>query len=424
MKIKTKRLNIIILALFITANFLLPLNSLAQTTTPRATGSDDTKILEQIDPEIQRLKEEIQKYQDQMSELEKQHRAYENSINIKRQEISNLKNQMELLDSSIKKTGLEAQTLELEVKKTDLEIANLQLEINLKEAEILSQKGNMADIIRAIDNQERKKSYLEILILKGNLGNFFKEVNELQVLEESLNEKLKTLSDFKSQLNEKKDNLSKRREQLDKLHQSLNTKNERLKIDKNVKNQILASTKGQETEFQKLLAEVKAEQAQINADIQNLEIQARKHLKETKGILASDKDFIWPVASRTITAYFHDPDYPYRYIFEHPGVDIGNTSQGTPVRTALSGYVARVKYDGTKQYAYILIIHTNGLSTVYGHISKPYIKEDDFVVQGEVIALSGGMPGTVGSGSLTTGPHLHFEVRLNGIPVDPLAYLP
>ena len=71
-----------------------------------------------------------------------------------------------------------------------------------------------------------------------------------------------------------------------------------------------------------------------------------------------------------------------------------------------------------------MIIHGDGLATVYGHVSAVYVTPDQYVTQGQAIGRSGGMPGGIGSGPFTTGPHLHFEVRLNGLPVDPEKYLP
>ena len=167
----------------------------------------------------------------------------------------------------------------------------------------------------------------------------------------------------------------------------------------------------------------------IDTEIVGLEKTVRQKLeeqeKEKSLQLLKGETLMWPVPKNTITAGFHDPAYPYRYIFEHPAIDI-RASMRTEVKAAASGYVAKARKDQncTGRYSYLMIIHANGLSTVYGHVNQIDVDEGQFVIQGQRIALSGGKPGTCGAGRLTTGAHMHFEVRLNGIPVDPLGYLP
>lgn len=185
----------------------------------------------------------------------------------------------------------------------------------------------------------------------------------------------------------------------------------------------MSQTRLSERKFQGLIAQIKDEQEQANAEIVSLEKEIRTSLARAQLLqsLGGDEMFLWSIGSRTITATFHDPDYPYRYLFEHPAIDIA-TPQGTAVKATKSGYVGRAK-DAGLGYSYIMLIHDDGYSSVYGHVSKINVQEDAFVVQGQTIGFSGGAPGTPGAGKLSTGSHLHFEIRKNGIPINPLDYL-
>ncbi|MDP2709540.1 MAG: M23 family metallopeptidase [bacterium] len=133
-------------------------------------------------------------------------------------------------------------------------------------------------------------------------------------------------------------------------------------------------------------------------------------------------NLIRPVSGQ-INFGFHDVKYPYRDLAgEHTGVDI-YTAQGTPVKAAGSGLVTEAFAGNDSQASNITIDHGNGLITRYVHLSRLDVKAGDSVKQGDAIGLSGGTPGTPGAGSLTNGPHLHFEILLNGALVDPEKYL-
>lgn len=168
----------------------------------------------------------------------------------------------------------------------------------------------------------------------------------------------------------------------------------------------------------------KREQSDIKAAISSAEAAFREKLTRLLGgeIELSNQEFIWPVPKNKVTSAFHDEAYPFKDIFAHTGVDI-RAKQGTPVSASNSGYVAKVVDGGKTGYSYIVVVHGDDITTVYGHLSRIDVKEGQRVSQGELLGLSGGSPGTAGAGKLTTGPHLHFELREKGQPVDPLTYL-
>jgi len=94
---------------------------------------------------------------------------------------------------------------------------------------------------------------------------------------------------------------------------------------------------------------------------------------------------------------------------------------GVPLRAAGPGFVVKTIRNGRYTGNAVFISHGD-LMTVYYHMSEVYVQTDQFVNSGEMIGLSGGAPGHPGAG-LSSGPHLHFEVRSDGIPVDPCLFL-
>jgi murein DD-endopeptidase MepM/ murein hydrolase activator NlpD len=133
--------------------------------------------------------------------------------------------------------------------------------------------------------------------------------------------------------------------------------------------------------------------------------------------------FRWPIEPKLgISAYFHDASYEERMGLIHEAIDIPTEDRSTAHAPA-DGTVATVADNGMG-YSYLVIEHDGGFATVYGHVSYFYVQEGDEVRAGQIVALTGGVPGERGAGRISTGPHLHFEVHKDGAPVDPLPYLP
>lgn len=110
-------------------------------------------------------------------------------------------------------------------------------------------------------------------------------------------------------------------------------------------------------------------------------------------------------------------NYGYRSRFGrmHYGIDL-KLQVGDTVRAAFSGKVRLTKYERRGYGYYVVVRHTNGMETVYGHLSRFLVKPDQYVKAGDPIALGGNT-------GRSTGAHLHFETRYLGIPINPAAII-
>jgi murein DD-endopeptidase MepM/ murein hydrolase activator NlpD len=113
-----------------------------------------------------------------------------------------------------------------------------------------------------------------------------------------------------------------------------------------------------------------------------------------------------PTPSRVVTSNFGS-----RWGRQHKGLDI-KVYIGDTIRAAFSGKVRIVRYEGGGYGNYVVIRHPNGLETIYGHLSKQLVKENENVRAGEPIGLGGNT-------GRSTGSHLHFETRLCGVALNP-----
>lgn len=411
LKNTNKKIVLITLLVFLTNLVILPVNA------------DDVQVLEN---EIADQKAKIKALENRLSD-------YRDKIKVKEQQSVTLKNQIGLFENQIEKTEIAIEINQGKINQTGLEIKKTEKEIIGKEEKIAKHKEQLSELIRRI-NKNDGLGYLEIFLLNSNLSDFFDEIESLSAVQNDLQITLNNIQTAKQQLAGYQTELELKKKGLETLKRQLNEEQSRLSDNKQDKEILLSQTKNSERTFKNLLAAAQREFSQANADIQTLEKKVREALERKKQLGGSLDDnpatLSWPSNGRQIVAYFHDPDYPYRkWIGEHPAVDIrtlinGVPSNGVAIHAAASGYVARAKNGGANGYSYVLLVHNGGISTVYGHLSRFDVQEDTYVVRGQQIGLSGGMPGTPGAGRFSSGPHLHFEVRLNGIPVNPLNYLP
>jgi len=205
---------------------------------------------------------------------------------------------------------------------------------------------------------------------------------------------------------------------------------------------VVASIKQQQAQLLTLRAQhaaaerrVAALEAQGQRELDAMEAQRVAVRQQLQELVAqslgahSSGHFMWPMEGVITqgfgcTSYFfepYDPSCPYRHF--HSGIDIA-ADYGTPVRAADGGFVHNYSMTCFWDSAllcgyghYIIVVHAGGFASLYGHLSNYAQVNGAEVVKGEII----GYEGSTGN---STGPHLHFEIDINGTPVNPLIYLP
>ncbi len=212
-------------------------------------------------------------------------------------------------------------------------------------------------------------------------------------------------------------------EEADAIREELEQVRVELDAQKAVREEIKKELDVRRAHWDSVLATAVEEQQEITDFIAAEEERIARELEEARrraeleARLGEITEAGWVLPSPgAITSWFGPRLHPILgYTRMHNGVDF-NCWTGDPIRSATDGIVIMAQYYGGYGYT-IIVQHANSLSTLYAHLSAFNSQVNDYVVAGQQI----GQCGTTG---LSTGPHLHFEVRQSGAPVNPLPYLP
>ena len=341
---------------------------------------------------------------------EKQEQA-EKELQYVKEELSDAIVKVEELDDKIRQAEKEIQEMnvKLETLQTKVNETSKNLEIVQKnyDANRALMENRLVVMYECGDI-----SYLDLLLRSSSLVEFLSNYYMIEEIIKSDSELIETIEKEKNEIETKKIQLEEEKAQL----KILKVKQEQTKIimqnNKTVQQNEINKLTDSEKELQQKIQEYKNEEARIEALIQLASNNYEYSGEFTGGVMA------WPVAKSGtyITSNYGTREHPVQGITKfHTGIDIGNAGFGAPIIAAADGVVSMASYYGGYGNC-VMINHGNGISTLYGHGQKILTTVGTTVKKGDLIM-------EVGSTGVSTGPHLHFEVRINGSHVNPLPYL-
>lgn len=271
-------------------------------------------------------------------------------------------------------------------------------------------------------------SYLDVVIGSKDFSDF---ANRLEVLKRIIDSDITLINEIKKEradIEAHKQKLEADRAKLVELEKAALAKQAEIEQKKAERNVVLQKAQNDRATAMQAIEELNASSAQVSAMLKERQAAraaaaaaaASASAQSSGGQGASDNwvqgtgQLGWPVSGEITSPYGYRVHPIWGTTIYHSGIDIG-VDEGTPVHAADGGVVVWSGWMGGYGYA-VVIDHGNGLSTLYGHNSELAVDEGQSVAKGQVISYAG-------STGNSTGPHVHFEVRVNGDPVDPMGYL-
>jgi murein DD-endopeptidase MepM/ murein hydrolase activator NlpD len=360
---------------------------------------------------INALKAKIAEQNALIKQLDAEIAATQQQIDESQSQQKTLKGAISTLDAERKKVLAQINVTQQKISMKQLEVESLGLSITDKNNSIQKSSLGLSQTIRNMDLME-SGTMVSMLLNSKNLSEVWNVIEETGVIGAALKTHLGELKNLKQDLEKNKAEAEAIRQDLVTLNKELAGRKKIAEAARADKQKLLAETKNQESEYQKLLKKQLADKDAFEQELLSFESQLNFAIDPSKLPQTGTGILHWPLDFIKITQYFGNTDFatknPQVYNgMGHNGIDL-KASIGTSVKAALNGTVKGVGDTDTvcprTSYGkWIFIEHSNGLSTIYAHLSAFAVKAGDQVSTSQIIGWSGNT-------GYTTGPHLHFGV--------------
>jgi murein DD-endopeptidase MepM/ murein hydrolase activator NlpD len=369
------------------------------------------KLLSARAATIEELQNQINNHSNTIKQLEDEINKYQGELQKTTAEAKTLQSTVQSLDLNAKKLGTDIKVTETKINTTDLTIQQLSQQIKDKQEKIRSNRIVLAEAIKTVHESD-SNSLLETLLVYPNLSNFWVEADSLNQFQNRVRENVIELKSLQDQLLQSKQLTESKKNELLGLKTQLADQKTVVEVNKNEKNKLLTETKSTEKAYKQLIADRQAKKKAFEAELFQYESQLKIAIDPNRLPTAATGVLSWPLAKRTITQTFGDTAFSRANaaVYSgrgHNGIDLA-APIGTPVMAAQSGVIEGVGdtdtvCPGASYGKWVMIKHTNGLSTLYAHLSIIKVAAGQSVNVGDTIGYSGNT-------GYSTGPHLHFTV--------------
>lgn len=339
-----------------------------------------------------------------------------NNIKNKQQELNesrakekSLGDQVNSLEQQINSKQSDIDELEASISEAQAKLETLEEELAAAEEKVNTQNENLNARLRNM-YKNGSVGFIDVLMDSGSFSEFLNNLSLVEKVYTSDQDVLEELQKAYDEIDAKKKEIETLQAELSESKATMEEQKSSLEADK-------ASVEKKKSEIAADSAETQRELDKLEADAQALTSSIRNSGSSSSSSKYNGGIMAWPVPScHTVSSGYGGRIHPTtgKYKF-HGGLDIPG-SYGSAIVAANSGKVIWAGNRGDSYGNYVIIDHGGGVSTLYGHSSKVLVSTGQRVSRGQRIA-------NVGSTGRSTGPHCHFEVRINGSRVNPNPYV-